>query len=320
MQMNKRLANRIAGVLMLAFLALPLAAGAGQGASTANAAARATSPSTGSAQRPETLVLRVYFKDIAERDKLAVELSAEEVATTGGFLTVLADRPLYNSLVARGLRVEIDEKQTAQANDPHLWDTFYNGYKTVEEMQTFLDQKVAAYPDLAEKVDIGDTWCKTHPGVCTQPSPGFNGYDLWVLHITNRNIAGPKPVFWFDTAIHAREIATAELSMRYIDWLLNNYGVNPDATWLVDYDDIWIMLMFNPDGHHLVEAGGGGSSPYYQRKNADRTNGCTTYPPSVSNQFGTDNNRNFPFKWGCCGGSTTIACDQQYRGPSAGSE
>ena len=88
-------------------------------------------------------------------------------------------------------------------NDPHVFDTFYGGYKTVEEIQTFLDQEVATSPNLAEKVDIGDSWCKSHPGFCTQPAPN-NGYDLWVLHITNRGIPGPKPVFWYDTGIHAR--------------------------------------------------------------------------------------------------------------------
>ena len=78
--------------------------------------------------------------------------------------------------------------------------------------------------------------------------------------------------------------------------------------------------MLNPDGHHIVEAGGGGSSPYYQRKNANNTNGCTTWPPTSSTQFGTDNNRNFPFLWNCCGGSSGAPCSQTYRGTSAGSE
>ena len=44
--------------------------------------------------------------------------------------------------------------------------------------------------------------------------------------------------------------------MRMIDYLLNNYNTNADAHWLVDYHDIWLMPEFNPDGHHIVEAGG----------------------------------------------------------------
>jgi len=93
----------------------------------------------------KTLVLRVYFHDTAERDRLATELNAEEMPTTSGYLTVIADRSQYSSILAKGLRVEVDEASTAQMNNPNLFghdnnpDTFDGGYRTVEEMQTFLD-------------------------------------------------------------------------------------------------------------------------------------------------------------------------------------
>ena len=108
--------------------------------------------------------------------------------------------------------------------------------------------------------------------------------------------------------------------MRYISYLLDGYNNDPDAHWLVDYHDIWVVPMLNPDGHHIVEAGGGGSSPYYQRKNSNNTNGCTDWPPSIFSQFGVDNNRNFPFLWNCCGGSTGAPCDQTYHGVAANSD
>lgn len=96
------------------------------------------------AEKYKTLVMRVYFRDRAERDRLAQELSAEEVPTTGGYLTVFGDRDLYYNLTARGLRVEIDEKNSRELSDPQIMrDTFYGGYKTVEEIYAFLDQKVA---------------------------------------------------------------------------------------------------------------------------------------------------------------------------------
>jgi hypothetical protein len=273
------------------------------------------------AEKYKTLVMRVYFRDRAERDRLAQELNPEEVLTTGGYLTVLGDRDLYYNLRGRGLRVEIDEDASRNLSDPQiLRDTFYGGYKSVEEIYAFLDQKVAQFPNLVEKIHIGDSWCKSNPGACVLPSP-WNGYDLFVLHITNRNIPGPKPVFWADGDIHAREIATPEVVMRMIDYLLNNYDTNADVHWLVDYHDIWLMPEVNPDGHHIVEAGGGGNSPYLYRKNGDNVGGggCA-WPPTASSHFGVDNNRNFPFKWGCCGGSSGLVCDQTYRGTSAGSD
>src|SRR5690348_7955786 len=59
------------------------------------------------AEKYNTLVMRVYFRDRAERDRLAQELNPEEVLTTRGYLTVIRDRDLYYNLTARGLRVEI---------------------------------------------------------------------------------------------------------------------------------------------------------------------------------------------------------------------
>jgi hypothetical protein len=288
------------------------------GASVPSQASSGTNPI---AEKYNTLVMRVYFRDRAERDQLAHELNPEEVPTTGGYLTVIRDRDLYYDLTARGLRVEIDENSSRNLSDPQLMiETFYGGYKSVEEIYAFLDQKVAQFPNLVEKVNIGESWCKSHPGSCVLPSP-WNGYDLWVLHITNRNIPGPKPVFWTDGDIHAREIAAPEVVMRMIDYLLNNYDSNADAHWLVDYHDIWLMPEVNPDGHHIVEAGGGGNSPYYYRKNGNNVGGggCS-WPPTASNHFGVDDNRNFPFHWGCCNGSSGAVCDQTYRGVSAGSE
>src|SRR5450432_2016349 len=288
---------------------------------TASVHSQASSDQDSIAEKYGTLVMRVYFRDRAERDQLAQELHPEEVPTTGGYLTVIRDRNLYYELIARGLRVEIDEKNSSKLSNPQIMaDTFYGGYKSVEEIYAFLDEKVAEAPSLVEKVDIGDSWCKSHPGACVLPSP-WNGYDLYVLHITNRNIPVPKPVFWADGGIHAREIATPEVVMRLIDYLLDNYDTDADVHWLVDYHDIWLMPDVNPDGHHIVEAGGGGNSPYLYRKNGDNVGGSgCSWPPTVDDQFGVDNNRNFPFKWGCCDGSSGFVCDQTYRGTAAGSE
>ena len=130
-------------------------------ASNASLHSQARSGKNPIAEKYDTLVMRVYFRDRAERDRLAQELNAEEVPTTGGYLTVIRDRDLYYGLTARGLRVEIDENSSRNLSDPQiLRDTFYGGYKTVEEIYAFLDQKVAQFPDLVEKVDIGDSWCK----------------------------------------------------------------------------------------------------------------------------------------------------------------
>ena len=267
--------------------------------------------------------MRVYFRDPRRTRPAGPGTRRRRSAHDGGYLTVIRDRDLYYSLTARGLRVEIDENSSRNLSHPQILPfTFYGGYQAVEEIYAFLDQKVAQFPNLVEKIDIGDSWCKANPGSCILPSP-WNGYDLFVLHITNRNIPGPKPVFWADGNIHAREIATPEVVIRMIDYLLNNYDTDADVHWLVDHrDSIWLMPEVNPDGHHIVEAGGGGDGPSScSRKNGNNVGGSgCSWPPSAFDHFGVDNNRNFPFKWGCCGGSSDFVCDQTYRGTSAGSD
>lgn len=316
----------IAGAKLLALFLLPLlclGALPGSASSTTALAALPVTSATNIERDDRVLALQVYFRTEDERNNLALEFGLEYVQTTDTFLIVWGDDASYRSLLARGLRVEIDAALTEKANnlapdsgDP---DTFYGGYRTVEEVEAFLNEVVQKYPGLAEKVDVGDSWCKTNPGACTLPEP-FGGYDMWALRITNQAIAGPKPVFWFDAGIHSREIATPELAMRYISWLLDGYETNADARWLVDSQDIWVLPILNPDGHHIVEAGGDGQSPYLQRKTANNVDGCTQWPPTNGSQFGIDLNRNFIEKWACCGQSSSDPCSLVYHGTGPGSE
>jgi hypothetical protein len=123
--------------------------GIGFRTTTASVQSQARSGKNPIAEKYDILVMRVYFRDRAERDRLAQELSAEEALTTGGYLTVIRDRDLYYGLTARGLRVEIDENSSRNLSHPQFLPfTFYGGYKTVEEIYAFLDQKVAQFPNL----------------------------------------------------------------------------------------------------------------------------------------------------------------------------
>ncbi|HEX2844804.1 MAG TPA: M14 family zinc carboxypeptidase, partial [Candidatus Limnocylindria bacterium] len=135
-----------------------------------------------------------------------------------------------------------------------------------------------------------------------------------VLKLTNRAIPGPKPAFFLMGAIHAREYTTAETAMRFAEQIVSGYGTDPDATWLLDHHELHVLPHTNPDGRKLAEQG------YYQRKNRDPVGATScSNPPTSSNQYGVDLNRNYGFKFG--GASTsTSKCNTVYRGPSASSE
>jgi len=261
-----------------------------------------------------TLLANVYFKDRADLDLLATELDLlEHVDHKKGFVAALLDQAQYEDLRARGYRVDIDKEQTLLLNQPRESDgqifsiPNYSCYRTVEETYSSLASIASTKPNLASWVDIGDTWDKATAG-------GGGGYDMRVLVLTNKSIGGTKPKFFLMGAIHAREYTTAELATRFAEEMANGYGVDPDATWLLNHFELHVLAHTNPDGRKLAELG------YSQRKNINRNNGGTcSNPPTSSSQYGTDLNRNSSFKWGGAGTSTS-PCNLTYRGPSAGIE
>ena len=119
-----------------------------------------------------------------------------------------------------------------------------------------------------------------------------SGHELFGIKLTNKQRGGEKPTFFLMASIHARELSTSELALRFVDHLLAGYGVDADATWLLDEHTVVVVPVANPDGRRLAEQG------LMQRKNMNNTRGDCLQPPDAFNQFGIDLNRNHDFKWG----------------------
>ncbi len=258
---------------------------------------------------PETpFVGQIFFHNREQLAELSAELDVWEVHPQEGYLLAALTPLQAADLQSRGYLIQADAAKTALLNRPPEEIPYqtsgipgYPCYRTVEETYADLSALAAAHPDLAQWTDIGNSWEKTQPG-------GSDGYDIYALRLTNQDIPGPKPKFFLMAAIHARELTTAETATRFAEYLVNNYGSDPQATWLLDFTEIHIVPQVNPDGRKMAEAG------EYWRKNTDNDDGCTTYP-----DYGTDLNRNSSFMWGGSGASTA-PCSETYRGPSAASE
>lgn len=254
----------------------------------------------------DVLVARIYFDDLQQLQTLADWREPWEVNEVDGYLIVDVTPAEYEQLQQAGFQLEIDNKLTAEINQPRqsLPDQGggipgYACYRTVEETFTSAAQLAATYPTLATWSDVGDSWDKVTGG-------GPDGYDMMVLKLTNSAIPGPKPALYVFGAIHAREYATAELATRFAEYLLGNYNNDADATWLLDYNEIHLALQANPDGRKIAEAG------QLWRKNRNDADGCGT-------TFGVDLNRNFGFYWNS-GGSSSDPCSTTFHGSNAESE
>jgi len=171
------------------------------------------------------------------------------------------------------------------------------GYYTYAEVVQKLDSMVIRFPNLiTPKWSVGTT---------------HEGRALWVVKISdNPNISENEPQVFFDGLIHAREPQSMATVLYFMYYLLENYGSNPEVTYLVDNREIYFLPVLNPDGYvynQTTNPSGGGDWRKNRRNN--------------SGSYGVDLNRNFGYKWGYDNtGSSSTPSSETYRGPSAFSE
>ena len=112
-----------------------------------------------------------------------------------------------------------------------------------------------------------------------------------------------------ESAMHAREHLTVEMSLYMIRLLTENYGsataLGQRVTKIVNTREVWVIPMVNPDGAEFDISGG-----TFHKWRKDR------FVNPGSDKIGIDLNRNFSFMWGSKG-SAGKPGSGQYRGQSA---
>ena len=199
------------------------------------------------------------------------------------------------------------------------YPTYYGGYRTVKAYQQFESDLVKAYPNLVTEYQYGTSHTDNQPlnVLCLTEDPQNH------CKLTPNS---DRPRFLLETQIHAREIATSEMSWRFLTDLVDGYGTDAQITSLLQSSEIWVAPQVNPDGVELVQAGmkqsgTGEDSSAWQRKNDDEdqtpAGGCA--PPWAGSQPGVDMNRNWSVHYG--GASTSKdPCSEVFIGKKAMSE
>ncbi|WP_433328810.1 M14 family metallopeptidase [Spirillospora sp. CA-294931] len=177
------------------------------------------------------------------------------------------------------------------APKPHKRTTA-DSYHTYDETLKELDAVVSAHPEIAKKFTVGKS---------------FEGREIVGLKISD-NVAQDEnePEVFFNANIHARERLTNEQALYIINELTKGYAADERVKKLVDGREFWIVPISNPDGQ-IYDMTSDTQPGRMWRKNRQ--------PNSTST--GTDLNRNFGFKWNCCGGSSGDGASETYRGTAA---
>jgi len=164
----------------------------------------------------------------------------------------------------------------------------------------------SAYHDYAEMVAEIQQAEADHGAIFDLFAMGtsYEGRTIWAGKISdNVGTDESEPEVLFTHHQHAREHLTVEMGLYTLRTLTDEYGTNQQITDLVNSREVWMVFDVNPDGGEYDIATGTYRS---WRKNRQ--------PNSGSTAVGTDLNRNWGYRWGCCGGSSGTFSSETYRG------
>ncbi|WP_199438939.1 M14 family metallopeptidase [Umezawaea beigongshangensis] len=255
-----------------------------------------------STNSPDRVVYEIATPGAEDRSAVAAT-GVDVLGAKDGTTTVVAERSQVKALEATGLELTplgdadaqlaaLGRVDFAPNGDATTLDfpSGYAGYHNFAEMTAELRQTVTDHPNLARLTSIGKS---------------YQNRDLWMIKISNAPATDQaKPEVLFTCNQHAREHLTVEMCLRIVQRFTDGYATNAAVKNLVDTREIFVVPSVNPDGAEYDIATG---SFRGWRKNVQPNSTAT----------GTDPNRNWGYRWGCCGGSSSSGSSDTYRGTAA---
>jgi carboxypeptidase T len=236
----------------------------------------------------ESYDIAVYRVDnvVSREDRTAIAQTGAAIDEIGPDYVIVRATPQEARVI--GARGHSIQPMVAPLDFPPT-DAAYHNYA---EMIADIQAVVAAHSDIVSQFSIGQS---------------YEGRELWAVKISD-NVGSDEdePEVLFIGQHHAREHITVEMTLYILHLLADNYGTDQQITDLVNSREIYIIFTTNPDGSEYDIATGSYRS---WRKNRQPNDG--------SSYIGTDLNRNYGYKWGCCGGSSGLPSSETYRGAFA---
>ncbi len=221
--------------------------------------------------------------DMLKRSGVAYQVTVDD------WMQYYNSRPVMNEQ-ERQLAIQQSE---SDYNISHSVYGSMGGYMTYAQVVNKLDSMRLEYPGLiSSKFSIGSTHL---------------GNQMWTVRVSNSPDATTgRPEVWFHSLIHAREPMSMTQNMYFIYWLLENYNIDPYATYILRYRELYFTPVFNADGYLHNESTNPGGGGMWRISRKPCTGGT-----------GTDLNRNYgPYEfWNWSGGGSSTVCGSEtFRG------
>ena len=130
-----------------------------------------------------------------------------------------------------------------------------------------------AYPSYNQICDSLEILSMLYPEICNLVSVGttFGNREIMGLVISDDVMnEGVEPEILIAGGVHGDEKSSAMTALQYAEWLAEHYASDPNAQYIVNTAEVWIIPVLNPDGY---------------------------FNNTMTNGRGVDPNRNFETYW-----------------------
>ncbi len=153
----------------------------------------------------------------------------------------------------------VDGKAQIAAIPEEIETLWANGFRPAITVENMIDAVASLkladrgeYVSYAELTADLQAWATTYSSIAELVSIGQSVYgrDIWAMKITDNPTVEEfeAEVQWIG-AHHGDETIGMAVSYYMIEYLLENYGTDPEVTWLVNEREITIIPLINPDGY-----------------------------------------------------------------------
>ena len=228
-------------------------------------------------------------------------MGPDVVEIHGDTLKFVADDDYLDQLRQKGIPFKIEIPDLTGFYKSRYTDVVtMGGFKTLSEIEAFLDDLETSYPETIAKLF---------------PPIGFSveGRFIWAYRISDNPDVDEEgePEVLYTSLHHAREPGSSESLLHFMEHLLSNYDTDTEIADIVDNRELYFVPVVNPDGYYYNEVEhpeGGGMWRKNRRDNGDGS-------------YGVDPNRNYGYMWAYDNlGSSDNPSSETYRGISPFSE
>lgn len=191
------------------------------------------------ANHPE-LIIKFQMQDRNELESLTRIMSIDNVK--GNEVTAYITEKEFAHFLTLNIPYEIVKHPVLTSEELNMLDfeaiknsrNDWNYYPSYDAYLSMMEEFTTNYPELCRIVEIGTS---------------NQDRKLWACVISkNVHEREAEPQVLWSSSMHGDELTGYVLMLRYIDYLLNNYGTDARITSLLDNTEIWVNPLANPDG------------------------------------------------------------------------